>query len=217
MAVGCNIHRIGICGIGQMGAAAAVAFKRSEYEVLLWGRNSDKLNAVQKTSEELESWMQRHVGPCLHQGGEIRPVHELHRIDEQADLVMDCIAEEMDQKVDLFQGLADGRQRGASFITTTSGLSITELGRRSGCAELMAGAHFWDPPHLMPLVEVIRGEDMPDAVMDCVSGVVESIGEISIRVNRDVAGFIGNRMLHVLWREVIVMVQEGIAEPERHR
>ena len=209
-----NIHRIGICGIGQMGAAAAVAFKRSGYEVLLWGRNPDKLAAVQKTLANLEDWMQQHVGPSLQEGGSILPVHELQPIDEQADLVMDCIAEEMDQKVELLQGLAGGRQRGAIFITTTSGLSITELGRRGGCAELLAGAHFWNPPHLMPLVEVIRGEDTPDAVMDCVCEVVESIGKIPVRVNRDIPGFIGNRMLHALWREAIFLVQEGIAEPE---
>ena len=209
-----KIHRIGICGIGQMGAAAAVVFKRGGYEVLLWGRNPRKLDAVKLNLQKLEEWMERHVGPSLQQGGVILPVNELHRIDDQADLVMDCIAEEMNQKMDLFQGLAVARQRGAIFITTTSGLSITEMGRRSGCAELLAGTHFWNPPHLMPLVEVIRGADSPDSVMDCVCGVVESIGKIPVRVNRDVPGFIGNRMLHALWREAIYLVQEGIASPE---
>lgn len=214
MAVGANIHRIGICGIGQMGAAAAVVFKRGGYEVLLWGRNPRKLEAVTTTLQELEDWMARHVGPVLQEGGVIDPVDELHRIDDQAHLVMDCIAEEMNQKVDLFQGLANARQRGAIFITTTSGLSITEIGRRSGCAELVAGTHFWNPPHLMPLVEVIRGEDTADSVIDQVCEVVESIGKIPVRVNRDVPGFIGNRMLHALWREAIFLVQEGIASPE---
>jgi 3-hydroxybutyryl-CoA dehydrogenase len=214
MAEGRSIHRIGICGIGQMGAAAAVVFKRGGYEVLLWGRNSRKLDAVKLTLVELEEWMERHVGPALQEGGVIVPVNELRRIDGEADLVMDCIAEEMNQKVELFQGLIGARQRGAIFITTTSGLSITEIGRRSGCAELVAGTHFWNPPHLMPLVEVIRGEDTPDTVMDRVCEVVESIGKIPVRVNRDVPGFIGNRMLHALWREAIYLVQEGIAGPE---
>ena len=214
MAVGANIHRIGICGIGQMGAAAAVVFKRGGYEVLLWGRNPRKLEAVTTTLRELEDWMARHVGPVLQEGGVIDPVNELHRIDDQADLVMDCIAEEMNQKVDLFQGLANARQRGAIFITTTSGLSITEIGRRSGCAELVAGTHFWNPPHLMPLVEVIRGEDTADSVIDQVCEVVESIGKIPVRVNRDVPGFIGNRMQFALLREAASIVEAGIATAE---
>ena len=214
MAVNRDIHRIGICGIGQMGAAAAVAFKRSGYEVLLWGRNPDKLQAVQETLAELEDWMQSHVGPSPQPGGVIRSAHELRPVDEQADLVMDCIAEEMDQKVDLFQRLSGCRQRGAIFITTTSGLSITELGRRGGCAQQLAGTHFWNPPHLMPLVEVIRGEDTPDDVMDCVCELVTSIGKKPVRVNRDVPGFIGNRMLHALWREAIALVDAGIASAQ---
>ena len=209
-----DIRRIGICGIGQMGAAAAVAFKRSGYEVLLWGRNPDKLDAAQQTLADLEDWMESHVGPPPQPGGAILSSDELHPVDAQADLVMDCIAEEMDQKVDLFQRLAGCRQRGALFITTTSGLSITELGRRGGCAQLLAGTHFWNPPHLMPLVEVIRGDDTPDAVIDCVCELVASIGKIPVRVNRDVPGFIGNRMLHALWREAIALVDAGIASAE---
>ena len=89
MAASLEIHRIGICGIGQMGAAAAVAFKRSGYEVLLWGRNPDKLQAVQQTLATLEDWMQSHVGPPPQSGGVIRSGHDLHQLDEQADLVMD--------------------------------------------------------------------------------------------------------------------------------
>ena len=95
MSVDRKIRRIGICGIGQMGAAAAVVFKRGGYEVLLWGRNPRKLDVMKPTLQELEEWMERHVGPSLQQGGVILPVNELHRLDDQADLVMDCIAEEM--------------------------------------------------------------------------------------------------------------------------
>ena len=66
----------------------------------------------------------------------------------------------------------------------------------------------------MPLVEVVRGQDTPEHVMDRVAEVITSIGKIPVRVNRDVPGFIGNRLLHALWREAIYLVQEGIASPE---
>lgn len=114
-------------------------------------------------------------------------------LDQQADLVMDCIAEQMQQKVDLLRRLPLSIGRESIFITTTSGLSITEMARQSGAGNLLAGTQCWNPPHLMPLVEVIRGEDTPASVLDLVAGLVHSIGKIPVRVNRDVPGFIGNR------------------------
>lgn len=209
-----SLHCIGICGAGQMGATAAVSFKRAGYRVLVWNHRPERLAALETTTATLESWLQQHVGPALSDGGTIEPQADLKVIDEQADLVLDCIAEDMDQKVGLFRRLAACIARGAIFITTTSGLSITEMGRRSQCGHLLAGTHFWNPPHLMPLVEVIRGQDTPDALIDRVCQVVESIGKRPVRVNRDVPGFIGNRLLHTLWREAINIVEQGIASPE---
>jgi len=209
-----SVQNIGICGIGQMGSAAAVSFKRAGYRVLLWARNPEKLAAVGDTLRTLEDWMDAHVGPPLQESGNIRRVDRLEVLDDESDLVMDCIAEEMQQKVDLFQRFPRSIRREAVFITTTSGLSITDMGRRSGTAHWLVGTHFWNPPHLMPLVEVVRGEDTPDPVLELVSGVVESIGKVPVRVNRDVPGFIGNRLLHALWREAINLVQCGVASPE---
>ncbi len=120
----------------------------------------------------------------------------------------------MAQKAALFRRFPGCRERSCLFITTTSGLSITELGRRGECGHLLAGTHFWNPPHLMPLVEVVRGEDTPDHVVESVIRLVISIGKRPVRVNRDVPGFIGNRMLHALWREAISLVESGIASPE---
>jgi len=212
--VAAGISRVGICGAGQMGAAAAVAFKRGGYDVLVWDRDPERLAAVEGTAASLEDWMERHVGPVLRGRGAITPAGEPGELDRSADLIMDAIVEDLDRKGELLRGFAIARERGATFISTTSGLPITELGRRGACAELLAGTHFWNPPHLMPLVEVIRGEETPDSVMDRVCEVMASIGKIPVRVNRDIPGFIGNRMLHALWREAIYLVQEGVATPE---
>ena len=209
-----TIHQVGICGIGQMGAAAAVSFKRAGYRVSLWARNPKKLDSVGQTLRRLETWMDLNVGPAASPGGTIRRLESLQTLDQKADLVMDCIAEDMGQKTRLLQQLPRCRDRGAIFITTTSGLSITEMGRLSGCSQQLAGTHFWNPPHLMPLVEVVRGEDTPDGVIEQVCQLVRSLGKIPVRVQRDVPGFIGNRLLHSLWREAISLVEKGIATPE---
>ena len=208
-----TFENIAICGIGQMGAAAAVSFRRAGYRVLLWARDPGKLAAVQPTLDSLDTWMDGHVGPAPSDEGTIELIEELPVADRRADLVMDCIAEDMAQKVALFHRMKDCLRRSSIFITTTSGLSITQLGRQSGTGHLLVGTHFWNPPHLMPLVEVIRGEDTPPELMDRICDLIESIGKIPVRVNRDVPGFIGNRLLHALWREAIHLVERGIASP----
>lgn len=212
--VAAGIRRVGICGLGQMGAAAAVAFKRGGYEVLAWDRDAERLAAVEQTAASLEEWMDRHVGPALRTGGTITPAGHAAALDRDADLIMDAIVEDLERKGELLRGFTIARERRVIFISTTSGLPITELGRRGACAGLLAGTHFWNPPHLMPLVEVIRGDQTPDEVMDRVCEVMTSIGKIPVRVNRDVPGFIGNRMLHALWREAIYLLQEGVATAE---
>lgn len=204
---------IGICGAGQMGAAAAIAFKRAGYQTLLWVRAKRKIPTVRLVLSNLELWMERNVGRSAEKGGEIEVTGDLGRIDRESDLVMDAIAENLAEKADLFERLGSARRRGAIFITTTSGLSITALGRRSGTGPRLVGTHFWNPPHLMPLVEVVRGEDTEEEAVDQVVDVVRSIGKIPVKVNRDVPGFIGNRLLHAMWREAINLVERGIASP----
>jgi 3-hydroxybutyryl-CoA dehydrogenase len=196
-----------------MGAAAAIAFKRAGYQTLLWVRAKRKIPTVRLVLSDLELWMERNVGRSAEKGGEIEVTGDLGRIDRESDLVMDAIAENLAEKADLFERLGAARRRGAIFITTTSGLSITALGRRSGTGPRLVGTHFWNPPHLMPLVEVVRGEDTEEEAVDQVVDVVRSIGKIPVKVNRDVPGFIGNRLLHAMWREAINLVERGIASP----
>jgi len=151
------------------------------------------------------------VGPALQKGGAIDTVDNLHVIDETCDVVIECIAEDISQKVSLFVQLNGAAHRDAIFISTTSGLSITEMGRLSGIEHLLVGAHFWNPAHLMPLVEVICGASTPVQVLDTTCELVRSIGKTPVRVNRDVPGFIGNRLLHAMWREAIYLVQTEVA------
>jgi 3-hydroxybutyryl-CoA dehydrogenase len=208
------IRTVGICGAGLIGTAAGVCFKRAGYRVMVWNHKPERLAALAARAQEMESFLNENIAPSRRPGGVIEPHSQLSAIDEQADLVLDGIVEEMGQKVNLFRRLRGCVERSAIFLTTTSGLSITDMGRQSGCGHLLAGMHFWNPPHLMPLVEVIRGQDTPDHVMDLGCQVAESIGKLPVRVNRDAPGFIGNRLLHTLWREAIHIVEQGIASPQ---
>ena len=208
------INRVAIVGVGQMGAAAAVCYRRSGYETILWDNNPNQLDSVQERLTQIEEWMDRNLGPASSDDGSFVVARHFDEVDEAADLIMDCIIEDMSEKIALLASLKAARQREAILITTTSGLSISEVGEKSGTGPLLAGTHFWNPPHLMPLVEVVRGSQTKDVVLERVTQLMTAIGKIPVRVERDVPGFIGNRLLHALWRESLALVQEGIATPE---
>ncbi|MFN8008851.1 MAG: 3-hydroxyacyl-CoA dehydrogenase family protein [Terriglobia bacterium] len=205
---------IGICGAGVMGTGLVTSFKRAGYHVLAWDQDREKLSSLTFRVKEQEAWLEQHVGPRIQEGGQLSLQAGLSDLDEQAGVIIECVSENLDEKVKLYRTLSSAKKRGAILLSTTSGLSITEMGQRSACTAILAGAHFWNPPHLMPLVEIIRGANTPPDVIDRACQLCESIGKLAVRVNRDVPGFIGNRLLHALWREAIDLVEQGVATAE---
>src|SRR5687767_5578989 len=98
-----TIEKVAICGIGQMGAAAAVSFQRAGYEVFLWARDATKLRNCRTTLDRLNAWMDEHVGPPSRTLAKVYLEPNLDHMDGQVDLVMDCIAEDLDQKAALLR------------------------------------------------------------------------------------------------------------------
>jgi 3-hydroxybutyryl-CoA dehydrogenase len=204
---------IGICGIGQMGSSAAVGFQRAGYRVLLWARDATKLRAAETELARLAAWSDQHLGAPKRAGGETLLEQDLSRLDASADVVLDCIIEVLDEKAALFRRLGGARERGALFLSATSGLSITEMGRRGECEASLVGAHFWNPSHLIPVVEMIAGERTPAAKLEAACALMEDIGKIPVQC-KDVPGFIGNRLMLALWREALALVDAGVCTPE---
>lgn len=201
--------RIAVCGIGQMGAAAAACFARAGFPVLLWARDGAKLATVPEQLAKLNAFLDEHVGPAATTPGPVETSADLGRVNAEADVVLECVAEDLDQKAALFRKLLPAAERGAILATCTSGLSVSEMGRRSGAGRRLVGAHFWNPPHLMPVVEVVRGDDTDGGLVEAVADLLRRAGKLPV-VCKDVPGFIGNRLQHALWREAIHLVQSGV-------
>ena len=204
---------IGVCGIGQIGLALGLACWRSGYRVLLYGRNPQKLEKARHDLERMDGWMASEFPEQQPRYGELRYTSDLGPLDQEAELVVEGIAEDMAIKVQLWQSLSGAAARGAIFCSSTSGLSISEMGKRTGLPRQVVGTHFWNPPHLMPLVEVVAGSGTTEETIQVAMQFCRSIGKQPVRVNIDAPGFIGNRMLHALWREAIDIVGRGIASP----
>ena len=131
---------------------------------------------------------------------------------KNAQMVVECVLEDMDMKQNLFAQLEEVVAEDTIFCTNTSVMSPTEISSKCKHKERLCGTHFWNPAFLIPLVEVVKTPDTTDEVAQAVMDVLTAAGKKPVLCKKDVPGFIANRMQHALWREAISIVERGIAD-----
>jgi 3-hydroxybutyryl-CoA dehydrogenase len=132
---------------------------------------------------------------------------------ERCDLVVESVPEDLALKGEVLAPIA-ARFPEAVIASNTSSLSIGAIGVACAAAERTVGTHYWNPPLLMPLVEVIAGPDSRAEAVELARTAVASCGKRPVLVQRDVPGFIWNRLQHALLREALWIVDNGVATPE---
>jgi 3-hydroxybutyryl-CoA dehydrogenase len=125
----------------------------------------------------------------------------------------EAIVEDLDAKRELF-ARARAAAPEALLASNSSVIPISRIAEGLAGAHRTVGMHWWNPPDLIPIVEVIRGEHTSTESMDTACEVLDFIGKIPVRVQRDVPGFVGNRLQHALWREAIDLVATGVCDAE---
>ncbi len=133
---------------------------------------------------------------------------------KSADLVIEAVFEDMDVKRQTFAKLEERCRRDTIFCTNTSVMSPSEISRDLKYRDRFVGTHFWNPGHLIPLVEVVKSDATSDETAQTVMEVLAGVGKEPVLCKKDVPGFIANRMQHALWREAISIVENGIADAE---
>ncbi len=131
-----------------------------------------------------------------------------------ADLVVEAVFEDMGVKRETFAKLEARCRPETIFCTNTSVMSPSEISRELRYRERFVGTHFWNPGHLIPLVEVVKSDATSDETAQTVMEVLSDVGKKPVLCRKDVPGFIANRMQHALWREAISIVENGIADAE---
>jgi len=131
-----------------------------------------------------------------------------------ADLVVESIPEDLPLKQRFFQRLSSVASPDAILASNTSGISISAIAEGCSCSERILTTHFWNPPHLMPLVEVVMGRQTQESVAQQTMDILKRCGKIPVLVRKDTPGQLGNRLQHALVREAIHIIHEGIATAE---
>jgi 3-hydroxybutyryl-CoA dehydrogenase len=213
-----DIKNICNLGTGTMGHGTAVMFAKAGYNVRMYGRSPESIErgfrgirAALETYREHQLVSDADIPAIL---GRIKGVTTLEEAAEGADFVIESVAEEIEVKRRVFAALDKLCAPHTIFATNTSGLSPTAVAEAVSRKDKLVVAHFWNPPHLVPLVEVVPGKHTSAETVDVTWKLMEQIGKKPVALKREALGFIGNRLQLALLREALYIVEQGIATPE---
>jgi 3-hydroxybutyryl-CoA dehydrogenase len=212
-----GIRDISVIGAGLMGHGIAQVFASSNYNVRLVDITDDILSkAIENIRLNLSAMARRGItlGDDIEAIiGRIKTTTDMVQAASDAKVVIEAVSENLQLKQKIFRDLDEICPPESILATNTSVIRITEIAAKAHRQERIVGAHFWNPPYLIPLVEVIKGGKTSDEVVEITYQLLKSAGKYPVKVMKDVPGFIGNRLQHALWREAISIVENGIADP----
>jgi 3-hydroxybutyryl-CoA dehydrogenase len=208
-----GIKKVGIVGAGTMGAGVAEIFAQFGYTVILYNRSKA---GMERAVEHLQSKIAVAPAPIETETdtaeAKIYTTRDLTELT-QVDLISESIAENLEVKQDIFRQLDEICNAKTIFTTNTSGLSISQIATAVSHPERFAGVHFFNPPEIVPAVEVIKGAETSDVTCEDLIDLLRLMKKQPILVQKDVPGFVASRLQFAVVREALHLVEEGIASP----
>lgn len=212
-----SIKKIGVAGGGTMGSGIALIFAQKGYEVVVTDI-SDKFLENTKKIISINNKTLINEGLLSEDEAQESLKYITYSTDKNvfadADLIIEAIVEKMDIKQGYWKEVEEIAREDAIFATNTSGLSINGICEKVKNKGRFIGMHWWNPPHIIPLIELIKADDTTDDTVDILKQLVDNIGKKSVVVLKDANGFIGNRIQFAVYREALKIVEDGIATVE---
>lgn len=213
-----GLDTVAIVGAGQMGHGFAVHFTRHDKDVTLIDHRQSNVDRAREQIRDVAAFL-RDRGMMTREPDEVVDSIDF-TLDRPAgvagaDVVLETISEDLEAKRELFGHLVDEAPADAVLASNTSGLPITEIASNTPeDAGRIVGCHWWYPPYLLESVEVIRGDATDDEQYERLVDFVESVDRKPVRVQRDVPGFVWNRIQYAIVRECLHLAEEGVASLE---
>ena len=214
-----EVKKVAVLGAGLMGhGIAQVAAQAAKYEVSLRDVKQEFLdNGMNMIKNSLQSFLkkekisEKEVDETLKR---IRPTLDLKEAVTGADLIIEAVPENVELKKNMYREVEKFAPEDAVIGSNTSSISITELASATRRPEQFCGMHFFNPPQLMRLIEIIRGVKTSDETINKIVEVTKRMGKEPVVVNKDCPGFVVTRVLIPALNEAMYLVWEGIAEPK---
>jgi 3-hydroxybutyryl-CoA dehydrogenase len=203
--------RVAVIGSGVMGAAIALVLARGGLPVALCDPLPEALDAA---LERIRHGAALLGGDPEEPLGRVRTTVDLAEAVADAQLVIEAGPEVAAIKQEIFASLGELAPGDAVLASNTSAIPIREIAARASGRERVLGTHFWNPPHLVPLVEVIQSDDTDPRHVQWTIALLARCGLSPVHIKADVPGFVGNRLQHALKREAIALVADGVCDAE---
>jgi 3-hydroxybutyryl-CoA dehydrogenase len=212
-----SIKNVTVLGSGLMGNGLAHVFAQSEDINVILRSRSMKSNPLDPIKANLDILVSKDALTKEEAEGILSRISFTDNMEEalkDADFIVECVPEDMEIKQNLFRDIEPMCKPEAILATNTSVMSITEIASKTKDKSRVVGTHFWNPPYLIPLVEVVKAEETSEKTMDLTMELLTKVKKKPVRCEKDVPGFIANRLQHAIWREALSIVEKGIADPK---
>jgi len=214
-----EVKKVAVLGAGLMGhGIAQVAAQVAKYEVNLRDIKQEFIdNGMRMINNSLQRFLKKGVvteAEVKEVLARIHPMLDMKGTVADADLIIEAVPEKVEIKKSVFAEVDKFAKPEAIIASNTSSISITEIASATNRAEKVCGMHFFNPPQLMKLIEIIRGAKTSDETVATIAGAAKKMNKETVVVKKDSPGFIVNRILIPALNEAIFLVHEGIADPE---
>jgi 3-hydroxyacyl-CoA dehydrogenase len=215
---GDNVKTVAVVGAGTMGPGMAATFARYGFVTRLSDVKPEQLEKAKGTIEFVYKTLT--MGGFMTEAdaqtgwGNLTITGDQAAAVKDADFVVETVPERVEIKQAVFTELEGQVRPDTILASNTSGIPITKLGEAVKTPNRVVGMHWSNPPHVIPVIEVIRGVQTDQATVDATNRVVERIGMVPAEVKRDVPGFVENRILYAIMREALHLLDEGVASAE---
>lgn len=210
-----TIKRIAIIGLGTMGPGMAARLARGGMQVVAYDVAPAAIERARTMLGVAETVLDAlGIASPPAGAGTVRFTGDVAEAVAGADLVIENVPENVSIKAEVYRAI-DGLIGPETIVASdTSGIPITQLQAHISNPGRMVGMHWSNPPHIIPMIEVIGGEKTAPATVETIRDLIRSLGLLPVVVKKDVPGFVENRVLYALLREVVDLVERGVIEPE---
>ena len=213
-----EIRQIAVVGAGLMGHGIAQEFALAGYEVYLNDLTEEKLqDALHSIRSNLEMFVK--VGLASPEQAESVParIHTgtvLTEVVSDVDLVIEAVLENLELKKEIFRALDEACPERTILASNTSSLMPSQFACATHRPDKVLVTHYFNPPHLLPLVEIVPSKETSEETVTVIHDLMTKVGKRPVLVQKEVPGFIGNRLQMALFREALSIVEKGIATPQ---
>ena len=206
------VKRAAVIGTGTMGPGIGAVLARVGIDTALYDVSAEALERAKAGTELAASVLER-LEAAQEDGGSLRFESDLDAALDGVDFVIEAVPEKLELKHEVFRRFEASVSPGTILASNTSGIPITNIQTVCEHPERVVGMHWSNPPHLIPMIEVIPGEQTGQAAVDTTAELVRRVGYHPVQ-EKEVAGFVENRILYAILRECLDLVVRGIVSPE---